>query len=541
MSVILGMDTGGAYTDSVLFDPVKNCVLEKAKSRTTHHDLIKGIAASVRQLEMREPVSMVCLSTTLATNSMVEGKGGRVALLVLGSRLRGETFPSESTTFMTATMDIKGRVVNNLESTEVEHALKVVKEANVDAVAISGFASVRNPRHELEMREHALRQLDLPVVCAHELSSALGFYDRTVTAVLNARLIPVIRELIQATNEVLRQCGIHAPVMIVKGDGSLMQADYAVNRPIETVLSGPAASISGAVYLAGLRDGTVMDMGGTTTDIITVRDGAVRILNEGATVGGWKTQTRAAEIYTYGIGGDSHIRAENGRLEIGPERVRPACLMKKLKDFGGDDIIGLTPTDLRCIAGSFPDGDRQDALAQCAKVAGELRQDTEAFFERADQAVTKKICSAYLSAGTDGLNGIPIIGIGAPAHDWMPKAAKELGIELVVPENAEVANAVGAAVGQVVDTYTILIRPSANRDGFIVHAPDCRREFAEYEEAVTFTESYAASLTHRRMNDAGCINYDYSAQEQLVEAADGTFIETKYVVSAAGLPRWRSN
>ena len=541
MSVILGIDTGGTYTDSVLFDPAANRVVEKAKARTTHHDLILGIAESVNQLRMSEPISMVCLSTTLATNSMVEGKGGKVALLVLGSRLRGEKFPSESTTFMTATMDIKGRVVNNLESTEVEYALQEVRRANVDAVAISGFASVRNPRHELEMKEYASKQLGLPVVCAHELSSALGFYDRTVTAVLNARLIPVIKELIQATSRVLERCGINAPVMIVKGDGSLMQADYAVNRPIETVLSGPAASISGAMYLAGLCNGTVMDMGGTTTDIITVRDGTVRILNEGATVGGWKTQTRAAEIYTYGIGGDSHIRVENGNLKIGPERVRPACLAKKLLNFGGNDSVGLTPTDLRCLAGTFCDGDASDAKKQCNKVAGELGIDVESFLIIADEAVTDKICCAYLSSATNLSDGVPIIGIGAPARDWMPKAAKKLGVELVVPENAEVANAVGAAVGQVVDTYTILIRPSALRDGFIVHAPDCRREFTEYDEAITFTESYAASLTHQRMNAAGCVNYEYDAEEQLLEAEDGTFIETKYMVSASGLPMWRTN
>ncbi|MBQ8143821.1 MAG: hydantoinase/oxoprolinase family protein, partial [Butyricicoccus sp.] len=327
MPVILGIDTGGTYTDSVLVDAGSRQVLHKAKAFTTRHNLLCGIAESLDNLQFDHPtdISMVCLSTTLATNAVVEHQGGRVGAFLLGRDAEG-ALPASCLHRLRGTMNIKGRI---LEDIIPDEAAKIARSwaGQIDAIAISGFASVRNPAHEQRIREIIQHELDVPVVCAHELSSSLGFHERTVTAILNAALIPNIRELIDATDRALLQRGIHAPIMIVKGDGNLMRADYARNRPIETVLSGPAASIVGGLFLSGIKDALLLDMGGTTSDLALVQDGQVAICTSGASVGGWRTQLRAAEISTFGIGGDSRLHwSMEGRLYVGPQRVLPLCV-----------------------------------------------------------------------------------------------------------------------------------------------------------------------------------------------------------------------
>ena len=203
-------------------------------------------------------------------------------------------------------MCIRDRLVEDIDKDEIKRILKDMR-GKVDAIAVSGYASVRNPKHEQEIKRLADEILGVPAICAHQLTSALGFYHRTVTAVLNGRLIPIIDRLLSSTRKVLEKHNIDAPVMVVKGDGTLMTEALAKDRPIETILSGPAASIIGGLALTGKKDGMVVDMGGTTTDIADVTGGKVRIKQEGAKVGGWFTRVLAAEISTFGIGGDSKV------------------------------------------------------------------------------------------------------------------------------------------------------------------------------------------------------------------------------------------
>ncbi len=165
----------------------------------------------------------------------------------------------------------------------------------------------------------------LPVVAAHELTTVLGYQERTVTAVLNARLIAIIDDLMDSVKAVLKEKGLEAPIMIVKGDGSLMNETIAREKPIDTILSGPAASIMGATFLDEIKEGLVVDMGGTTTDIAVLKNGLPRLDVEGARVGGWLTRVAAAEVNTFGLGGDSRISYMplQGHLGIGPRRAWP--------------------------------------------------------------------------------------------------------------------------------------------------------------------------------------------------------------------------
>jgi N-methylhydantoinase A/oxoprolinase/acetone carboxylase beta subunit len=322
----LGFDTGGTYTDAVLMDMDSNEVLQKSKALTTRDDLSVGIRNSLKGFDKKilKKVAMVSLSSTLATNSIVEGKGCRVGLICVGEEFE-MTIPVDMHTTVSGGHDLTGTQTKELDETSARTFLGSLK-GKVDGLAINSYLSVRNPDHELRLKKIAKEVLDVPVVCGHELSSSLGYHERTVTSVMNSRLIPIIRDLMSSVKLVMDEHGIKAPLMIVKGDGSIMSEDVATERPIETILSGPAASLIGAKMLTGKNDAVVMDMGGTTLDIGILRNGHPRLEKEGAMIGGRRTRVMAAEISTSGIGGDSRIIVNGSKFMLEPTRVVPLCI-----------------------------------------------------------------------------------------------------------------------------------------------------------------------------------------------------------------------
>lgn len=333
---ILGIDTGGTYTDGVLLDFEGKVVVAKAKAFTTPQDLTIGIKECIDNLGTIDPkqIRMVSLSTTLATNAIVEGRGGKVGLILIGKGKPTGILPFHKSVLVSGGHDLYGIPYGELDKQELTNVIAQMK-GEVDALAISGFFSNRNPDHENQAKEIVGREWNVPIVCAHELSSKLGYYERTVTACLNARLLPIIRELLVAVKTVLNNNHIAAPIMVVKGDGSLISEEKAFERPIETILSGPAASVVGATFLTGIETVMTLDMGGTTTDIGIVKNNRWRMNEKGATVAGWRTHINTAEINTFGIGGDSYIQVNGDSyirdsmsaiVRIGPIRVWPLSI-----------------------------------------------------------------------------------------------------------------------------------------------------------------------------------------------------------------------
>lgn len=337
--LVLGIDTGGTYTDGVLLDYHTGEVLRSAKTLTTYDDLSCGIAEVIKQIANVSPSSirMVSVSTTLATNSIVEGRGGKVCLLLLGYD-RGVVesfgldgnFATDFQFYVPGGHTIDGAEKQPLDEDYVIRIVEDLKDT-VDSFAISGYFSVHNPAHELRCRDLVRSVCDSPVVCGHELTGNLNAVKRAATAVLNARLVPTIHRLLLAIRKAMAESGINAPLYIVKGDGSLLDEEAAALRPIETILSGPAASVVGGKYLAGVEDCLVADMGGTTTDIALLRGGQILLDAEGAEIEGWQTSVRAVGVRTLGLGGDSWVRATgDGKIEIGPHRVTPLSLAATL-------------------------------------------------------------------------------------------------------------------------------------------------------------------------------------------------------------------
>ena len=341
MALLLGVDTGGTYTDAVLIRD-EAVVVASAKSLTTRHDLAIGVGAAVRAVLAEADVapadiSLASLSTTLATNALVEGQGGRVALIYIGFRekdLQGhglaEALKGDPCIVLTGGHNHAGGEAAPLD----EAGLKTFLETHKDEV--SGFAvasqfATRNPAHEVRAAELVARITGRPVSASHQLSAKLNGPKRALTAVLNARLIGMIERLIGRAEDTLVDLGITAPLMVVRGDGALISSGQARERPIETILSGPAASIVGARWLTGADLALVSDIGGTTTDVALLKDGRPKIDPAGARVGPYRTMVEAVAMRTTGLGGDSevHFVSEGlqGGVTLGPKRLLPVSLV----------------------------------------------------------------------------------------------------------------------------------------------------------------------------------------------------------------------
>jgi N-methylhydantoinase A/oxoprolinase/acetone carboxylase beta subunit len=332
---LLGFDTGGTYTDAVLFEPLSGSVVATAKALTTKEDLAIGLRGALDAVLRAavDDIALVSLSTTLATNAIVEGQGSPICLLLLGYEpsaldrvdLR-RALGHDPVCFIAGGHSATGDEQAPLDLASLEAAIER-HGAGVAAFAVSGFFSVRNSAHEIAARDLIRRLTDRPVTCGHELTSKLDAPRRALTAALNARLIPQLQQLIRAVEGLLQEKGIRAPLMVVKGDGSLVSADFALTRPVETILSGPAASVVGARYLAGEGDCMVADMGGTTTDIALLTGGLPVLDREGAIVAGWRTMVEAVAVHTYGLGGDSEVHRDGDGLVVGPRRLVPLSLL----------------------------------------------------------------------------------------------------------------------------------------------------------------------------------------------------------------------
>ena len=622
---------------------------------------IKGAIAEFDKSLLSEVVT-VCLSSTLATNSIVEGKGCRVGLILIGSQITVSAKVDYSI-MIKGSHTATGKVDEPLDVEAAKEFLKSIR-GKVDCMAVTGFMSVRNPEHEQEIAALAKEILHVPVVCGYELSSGLGFNERTITCVMNARLIPVIEELIQSVNKVLDEFGIDAPLMIVKGDGSVMSEEMAKIRPVETILSGPASSINGAKKLSGKDNAIVVDIGGTTTDIGIVRDGKPRLDPEGALIGGYRTRVMAAEITTAGMGGDSRIVINGEKVYLSPVRVIPLCVaawkhpglrerlqtlvddgpkkipvahyarnividteyfikvkemknadylteldekfldfvkdephslaeakrklkeppisfnIEKMEELGIIQRIGLTPTDLMHARGCFTKYDAEASKLGIAYHAANLDMTPEEFIAKADYLVTEKIGMEIVKkvllednretdltgfgmdlvdkavTGSHALDydvsfrlNKPIIGMGGPAYDMLPKVAELLGTELVMPENYDVGNAVGAVSGKVVESIEILIQTAT---GTTIDNPACtafsrlgRFYYEKFDDGVVQATEAGKQYVTEMAKKAGAENIKVTVGSDKSEVFVGKehlrtrFVEIKLIITATGDPAYR--
>ena len=475
MAYVIGIDTGGTYTDAVLLNTDRNSqdkVVRKAKAITTHEKLETGIGESIGKLNLTEKetseIERVVLSTTLATNAIVEGKAGKVGVIIIGEMPYGE-LAAEKIICVDGNVNIKGRVVQNVRASQVKDLLDGFLP-RLDAVAISGASSTRNSELELQVKNIVKERTNIPVMCGHEIANVLGYLERTNTVILNAGLLPIIHRFIDAMEKSLRNYHISVPVFVMRGDGSIASLDFIKERPIETVLSGPAASMTGAVNLAGTDTMLVSDMGGTTTDTGVIRNKRVELSKSGAQVGAWKIRIRSAKLHTFGLGGDSSIHMENGKIMIGPERVLPACR-------GGLDT--LTPTDILHYTGEYVLWNRSKAEKAVCRQADRAGMEEREFAAQTEKAIVQRVMEVL-----EDRDGLAVCAVGAPARTWYEKARDRFGLDVVIPEHHEVANAVGAATAGIWETAEATVRPGEEGRGYLAHMKSGRYFTAVRRDAV---------------------------------------------------------
>ncbi len=659
--IFLGIDTGGTYTDAVLWAEGEG-VVAKAKSLTTRHDLAEGISGAVDAVLEKaaidpSAIKLVSMSTTLATNALVEGQGGRVALVMIGFSAADlerdglkTALGTDPVLFCPGGHDVHGNA-QPLDLSALEAALPELG-GSVSGFAVCAYFATRNPAHENAARDMIRQATGLPVTASHELTSKLGGPRRALTTLLNARLIAMIDRLVAATEGFLSKRGIEAPLMVVRGDGALVSAAFARARPIETILSGPAASLVGARHMTGLDDAMVSDIGGTTTDVAVLDHGKPRLDPEGATVGGYRTMVEAVAMRTFGLGGDSEITLEDGglapRIQLGPRRLVPLALAgvkheavirehlerqlrapnpgrmdgrfafrtgvperlaaglsgpeQKLYDTLNDipqpldralastaqlatlnrlvarglvHVSGFTPSDAAHALGLQDNWNaatgkmaaelfarRRDGRGQPIAASPEdisrrvldalTRRSAEVILETAfaedglDGAAT--VAHALVQRAVDGNHGIarlsvaldrPVIGLGASAPLHYAGLADLVGNACVVPRDTDVANALGAVVGQV--RVSVEARVSQPKEGlFRVAAGDLIRDFANEAAALELAEAEIRALAAARAKEAGAEEANIEIARDIRAAtveSQRTFIEAILTATAAGRPR----
>lgn len=656
----LGIDTGGTFTDGVVIDLKSRDILTATKQVTKRDNLALSIDNCFVELLKSDRVSaedieLVSLSTTLATNAIVEGQGAAVGAVLIGFDPPSD-LPTAHSVKVAGGCTIKGNIKEEINKEEIKKAVNEMA-SKVDAFAICGYLSVRNPVQEQRVAEIVESETSYPVVQGHRLSSELGFQERAVTAVFNARLLPLITDLIDSVRSKLKEYGIDAPLMVVKGDGSLISSKEARKWPVETSLSGPAASAIGARHLAGIDEGIIIDIGGTTTDLALLRDGKLRLSEKGARVGGWLTRVKAAELTTIGLGGDSQIQVDKaGQLSIGPQRVFPLSwivdqhpyLKKELKNIKEKDYFplnhqpvtvlvyikdpvkfnlspmqkklmevlrkkphtikklgeklkidpevlpwnqlvktgclhraGLTPTDMLHFEGEFKEWNKKAAELAMEVTAARMgispEKLTAVIRERIEVKLGKLVFESVIrdegisldfereeteyfinkilgaekfknNAGKDIIDyeselNLPLVGVGAPARAYFPGIVERLKAKLYLPEWAEVANALGTVMGEIVEQIKVIIKPDEVGAGYVVHTPEKRLGFKQFEEAIKNGEKLGKKYVRKKVekSNARDVEIFVDRNDKYGKFAggrkeDNIFIETILNISAVGKP-----
>lgn len=624
----IGIDTGGTYTDAVIFDFDTHEVLSQGKALTTKRDLKIGISNVLDQLspDLLKEAQFLSLSTTLATNACVEGIGGRAKLVFIGVEPKtveefyasyGLPHPSE--------IYFLEKPVKNWEMFQED-----IKESflEYDSVAIVEiFAQQDQGNYEKEARSIIEKTLNLPCVCGYELFQELNVLKRGSSALLNARLLPVIKSFLSSIQEVLQKRGLSLPIVVVRSDGSLMSLAYTLKHPVDTLLCGPAASIMAGTELTHQADALIVDMGGTTTDVAIVKDKFPVTVRSGISIGTWKTFVKGLYVDTFGLGGDSAIRFDKNGLFVDTRRVVPLCclaaeypsILSDLRDLVkqterpnlfclhecfillqdisqspaysdlekrfcqalksrplridlaakavGRDVYGLkfterleqegivmraglTPTDIMHLRGDFSRYDPEASRLGAAFVGLCTGFSVDGICEQAYELVRKKLyfnlarillkfehpyfekeegtrfydqfledCYQTAKNSADGFSSLllttkaSLVGIGAPIHIFLEDVAKLLGTTALIPPYAPVANALGAAIGNVSVTFPVELKPVYSTAGIEEYLVFGLHETLHFDRESLEEARHAAMEEARRgavekLLERGAIDYE---------------------------------
>ncbi len=632
----IGIDTGGTCTDAVIYDLQAKSILAAAKTLTTKSNLEIGIAKVLDSLpgELLQQADTIALSTTLATNACVENKGCRAKLLIIGTdpsiiRRLKDVLADYGINDLSQLIVLDAKAENMFSEPydpDWEELRRRTPElfADCDCVGIvQTFPGSNGGRFELTALRILREELTIPLTIAYDICKETDFLKVCASTLLNARLIPLIAEFMQAVHNVMQTHHLDIPLMIVRSDGTLMSEEMARTCPVETLLCGPAASVIGGGELSREEDCLILDMGGTTTDIAMVRKGEPVRAVEGIMIGQYRTSIKGVDARAISLGGDTAVRFREKELFLDMVRIIPVSILASeypqilpvleelsrrehphtrmiheffvlQKDIAGKsgyteeeqricevlregplitlDLVerlgadlyhldtkrleqegiimksGITPTDMMVLKGDLSLYDDTAARLMLSYVAMNLdvRPETvpDMVYELVIHKMYKNLGAFILDQQFPGRNGyfdpsrtgelldtcyelaciryregreavekaydaavmeltttLPLVGIGAPVHVFLPEVAKLFGTRTVLSEYSHVANALGAAAGHRV--AAVDVAAAADYDGFSLCGfsvmADCKKHtFEEPEDAIAFASELAEKAVRQR-------------------------------------------
>lgn len=455
--MLLGIDVGGTHTDAVLIDEHKG-IISKFKVKTDKNNLLDTVITALREVTSGfdvKKIANVNLSTTLSTNAIVENRLEKTALFISsGPGINPANFCIGKNTYIIGgSIDHRGNEIAALDTDALSKALAECRKEGIKVFAAATKFSTRNNSHENEISEVIKNDSDYTTM-GHELSSQLSFPRRAATAYYNSAVWRIYNSFIDAIMGGLKNIGIEAPVNILKADGGTMPLSVSRKIPVESILSGPAASIMGIIALSSIKDDSViLDIGGTTTDIAVFAAGSPLLDKDGTSLDGIPTLVRSLQNRSIGIGGDSVIKISGSDLTVGPEREGP-CMAD-----GGDAPALVDALNYKGII-SYMDTARSSEGIRALAKKSKLSADDIA--EKAVNFSIRKI-KDEINRILEEINQKPVYTIHEMVHGHkiIPKkmyliggparalsAVMSDGIDILVPENYDVANAIGAALAR---------------------------------------------------------------------------------------------
>ena len=546
--MLLGLDVGGTFTDAVIIDGHR--VVATAKRRTTKNNLMNGIGEALDAvLEGYDAsnIEQVTLSTTVVTNTIVEGKEKPVDLYVVTGPGRNvdDIFPV-SPIYLQGYTDHRGIVVEHTPADAVRGIANMVQaRSGTDLAAVSAKFGVRNPQEELSITEE-LKNTYHTISNGSLLSGSLNFPWRTISAYFNSAVTLVFTVFKENVEDALRARNIVAPLHILKADGGSLPIEHMVSRPVETAFTGPAATVLGlsALGVIGNQHTVALDIGGTTTDISLWKHGRPLMTKNGVSIREYPSAVRSFAVTSVGIGGESVVRFKNGNLTVGPERVGPSVALGGIEPTLGDALIvlghanygdfNLATRALQDLADAIQatfqsnnvniSNNQLTLIKTASDVARLILQNALETIQRGVDEVITVENKRPIYVVADIVNPdifVPehIVVVGGTAPSLGASIGEYMDLPITIPENAAVANAIGAALA--LSTIELTVHVDTKRRLLVIPELGIKQQNCTLKRAEQVVERAKEALSEEALR----LGLDTAQEIEVISIEDFPVVE----------------
>lgn len=546
--MLLGLDVGGTFTDAVIIDAHR--VVATAKRRTTKDNLMNGIGEALDAvLEGYDTsnIEQVTLSTTVVTNTIVEAKEQVVDLYVITGPGRNvdDIFPVEPI-YLQGYTDHRGIVVERTPADAVRGIANMVQaRSGTDLAAVSAKFGVRNPQEELSITEE-LKNTYHTISNGSLLSGSLNFPRRTISAYFNSAVTPVFTVFKKNVEDALSARNILAPLHILKADGGSLPMEHMVSRPVETAFTGPAATVLGlsALGVIGNKHTVALDIGGTTTDISLWKHGKPLMTKNGVSIREYPSAVRSFAVTSVGIGGESVVRLKNGNLTVGPERVGPSVALGGVEPTLGDALIVLGHAnygDFNLASRALQD--LADAIQATVQSNNVNTLNNQLTLIKTSSDVARLILQNALETIQCGVDEVitvenkrpiyvvadivnpdifvpeHIVVVGGTAPSLGASIGEYMDLPITIPENAAVANAIGAALA--LSTIELTVHVDTKRRLLVIPELGIKQQNCTLKRAEQVVERAKEALSEEALR----LGLDTAQEIEVISIEDFPVVE----------------